>query len=32
MTTKPDLGIKNPYALDDKPFHAAVDSSRRSDR
>ena len=25
MTTKPDLGIKNPYALDDKQFQAAVD-------
>src|SRR4029077_1001306 len=25
MTTKPDLGIKNPYALDDKQFAAAVD-------
>ena len=25
MSTKPDLGIKNPYALDDKQFTAAVD-------
>jgi putative spermidine/putrescine transport system substrate-binding protein len=25
MKTKPDLGIKNPYALDDKQFAAAVD-------
>ena len=25
MTTKPDLGIKNPYALDDKQLTAAVD-------
>ena len=25
MKTKPDLGIKNPYALDDKQFDAAVD-------
>ena len=25
METKPDLGIKNPYALDDKQFDAAVD-------
>ncbi len=25
MNTKPDLGIKNPYALDDKQFTAAVD-------
>jgi putative spermidine/putrescine transport system substrate-binding protein len=25
MATKPDLGIKNPYALDDKQFKAAVD-------
>jgi len=25
MKTKPDLGIKNPYALDDKQFKAAVD-------
>jgi putative spermidine/putrescine transport system substrate-binding protein len=25
MSTKPDLGIKNPYALDDKQFQAAVD-------
>src|SRR5258705_7468172 len=25
MKTKPDLGIKNPYALDDKQFNAAVD-------
>jgi putative spermidine/putrescine transport system substrate-binding protein len=25
MTTKPDLGIKNPYALDDTQFQAAVD-------
>ena len=25
MTTKPELGIKNPYALDDKQFQAAVD-------
>jgi putative spermidine/putrescine transport system substrate-binding protein len=25
MKTKPDLGIKNPYALDDKQFSAAVD-------
>ena len=25
MATKPDLGIKNPYALDDKQFTAAVD-------
>ena len=25
MKTKPDLGIKNPYALDDKQFTAAVD-------
>jgi putative spermidine/putrescine transport system substrate-binding protein len=25
MATKPDLGIKNPYALDDKQFAAAVD-------
>ena len=25
MTTQPDLGIKNPYALDEKQFHAAVD-------
>jgi putative spermidine/putrescine transport system substrate-binding protein len=24
MKTKPDLGIKNPYALDDKQFQAAV--------
>ncbi|GLW34425.1 spermidine/putrescine ABC transporter substrate-binding protein [Actinoplanes regularis] len=24
MKTKPDLGIKNPYALDDKQFEAAV--------
>jgi putative spermidine/putrescine transport system substrate-binding protein len=24
MATKPDLGIKNPYALDDKQFEAAV--------
>ena len=25
MATKPDLGIKNPYALDEKQFDAAVD-------
>jgi putative spermidine/putrescine transport system substrate-binding protein len=25
MATKPDLGIKNPYALDDKQFAAAID-------
>lgn len=25
MKTKPELGIKNPYALDDKQFSAAVD-------
>jgi putative spermidine/putrescine transport system substrate-binding protein len=25
MKTKPDLGIKNPYALDDKQFQAAVE-------
>jgi putative spermidine/putrescine transport system substrate-binding protein len=25
MATKPDLGIKNPYSLDDKQFQAAVD-------
>jgi putative spermidine/putrescine transport system substrate-binding protein len=25
MKTKPELGIKNPYALDDKQFKAAVD-------
>ena len=25
MKTKPELGIKNPYALDDKQFAAAVD-------
>jgi putative spermidine/putrescine transport system substrate-binding protein len=25
MAHKPDLGIKNPYALDDKQFNAAVD-------
>ncbi|GIH94973.1 ABC transporter substrate-binding protein [Planobispora siamensis] len=25
MATKPDLGIKNPYALDDTQFQAAVD-------
>ena len=25
MSTKPDLGIKNPYALDAKQFQAAVD-------
>lgn len=25
MKTKPDLGIKDPYALDDKQFQAAVD-------
>ena len=25
MATKPELGIKNPYALDEKQFHAAVD-------
>lgn len=25
MATQPDLGIKNPYALDDKQFAAAVD-------
>jgi putative spermidine/putrescine transport system substrate-binding protein len=25
MKTKPDLGIKNPYALDDKQFQASVD-------
>ena len=25
MTTQPDLGIKNPYALDDKQFQAAID-------
>ena len=25
MATKPDLGIKNPYALDDKQFTAVVD-------
>ncbi|HEX7189869.1 MAG TPA: ABC transporter substrate-binding protein [Actinomycetes bacterium] len=25
MATQPDLGIKNPYALDDKQFTAAVD-------
>ena len=25
MATNPDLGIKNPYALDDKQFQAAVD-------
>ncbi|PWU52461.1 spermidine/putrescine ABC transporter substrate-binding protein [Micromonospora globispora] len=25
MKTQPDLGIKNPYALDDKQFNAAVD-------
>jgi putative spermidine/putrescine transport system substrate-binding protein len=25
MATKPDLGIKNPYALDDKQFKAATD-------
>jgi putative spermidine/putrescine transport system substrate-binding protein len=25
MATKPDLGIKNPYALDDKQLQAAVD-------
>jgi putative spermidine/putrescine transport system substrate-binding protein len=25
MKTQPDLGIKNPYALDDKQFQAAID-------
>ena len=25
MSTKPELGIKNPYALDDKQFAAAID-------
>src|SRR4029079_2776982 len=25
MRTKPELGIKNPYALDDKQFNAAID-------
>jgi putative spermidine/putrescine transport system substrate-binding protein len=25
MTTKPELGIKNPYALDDTQFQAAID-------
>jgi putative spermidine/putrescine transport system substrate-binding protein len=25
MATKPDLGIKNPYALDDKQFQASID-------
>jgi putative spermidine/putrescine transport system substrate-binding protein len=25
MKTKPDLGIKNPYALDDKQFQASID-------
>src|SRR6478735_12649221 len=25
MKTKPELGIKNPYALDDKQFNAAID-------
>jgi len=25
MATQPDLGIKNPYALDDKQFQAAID-------
>ena len=30
MATKPDLGIKNPYALDKKQFDAAVDAGHRS--
>ena len=28
MATKPDLGIKNPYALDQKQFDAAVDPAQ----
>ena len=32
MKTKPDLGIKNPYALDDKQFTAAVDLLKAAER
>ena len=32
MATKPDLGIKNPYALDDKQFDAAVDLLKAAER
>ena len=32
MKTKPDLGIKNPYALDDKQFEAAVDLLKQQKR
>ena len=32
MKTKPDLGIKNPYALDEKQFDAAVDLLKEQKR
>ena len=32
MKTKPDLGIKNPYALDDKQFNAAVDLLKQQNK
>src|SRR5690242_5382290 len=32
MKTKPDLGIKNPYALDDKQFTAAVDLLKQQNK
>ena len=32
MKTKPDLGIKNPYALDQKQFDAAVDLLKTAER
>jgi putative spermidine/putrescine transport system substrate-binding protein len=32
MKTKPDLGIKNPYALDDKQFTAAIDLLKQQNK
>ena len=32
MKTKPDLGIKNPYALDDTQFQAAVDLLKQQNK
>lgn len=32
MKTKPDLGIKNPYALDDTQFNAAVDLLKQQNK
>src|SRR6185369_1805554 len=32
MKTKPDLGIKNPYALDDNQFKAAVDLLKQQNK